>query len=294
MNLEQFDEKSNSLQILKVLIDGKISKSKLLELLQIKASTFYKHLNLMREIGFNISRDNDNYELIYFRDGFKFAKYELSIFVYLLLLAYIMLPKVKVMHLIKAFKKMLCLASKEEYDLVKEKYEFYRNQVVSDCYQDKIIALKKYILENSNALVFIKNGKEIKIKPTGLTFGKNEKIYVKYLDFDEQEKTISLDSIVKISQDNKKIVIEGKDETIFELYGKLAKSYLLKENERIIDSKKDKLIIANSMSDKDVLFRRLLRYDVLCKVTFPKKDVVAFNDLISKTLAKIEGITDNI
>ena len=76
MNLEQFDEKSNSLQILKVLIDGKISKSKLLELLQIKASTFYKHLNLMREIGFNISRDNDNYELIYFRDGFKFAKYD--------------------------------------------------------------------------------------------------------------------------------------------------------------------------------------------------------------------------
>ena len=34
------------------------------------------------------------------------------------------------------------------------------------------------------------------------------------------------------------------NETIFELYGKLAKSYLLKDDERIVDSTKDKLVIA--------------------------------------------------
>ena len=69
-----------------------------------------EHLNLIRKIGFNISKDENTYELMYFKNGFNFAKYELSICTYLLLLAYIMLPKIKVAHFSKAIQKMLYLA----------------------------------------------------------------------------------------------------------------------------------------------------------------------------------------
>ena len=108
------------------------------------------------------------------------------------------------------------------------------------------------------------------------------------------EKNIPLDNIIKIIEDNKNLKQFLNKETIFELYGKLSKSYLLKDNERIIDFSKDKIVIANSSPDKETLFRRLLRYDILCKVIFPKEDVLYFKTIIKKSLANIENISDNI
>ena len=85
-----------------------------------------------------------------------------------------------------------------------------------------------------------------------------------------------------------------KKEIIFELYGKLAKSYLLKDNERVLDFTRDKIVIANSCDDKEKLFRRLMRYDTYCKIVFPKKEVDSFKKLIEKSLANIDEIADNI
>lgn len=96
---------------------------------------------------------------------------------------------------------------------------------------------------------------------------------------------------VKIIKMNKN---PQENETFFELYDKLIKSYRLKENERVVDFNNEKLVIASSNPDKDELFRRLLRYDTLCKVIFPKKDVNGFKKLIEKSLANINEIQDNI
>ena len=75
-----------------------------------------------------------------------------------------------------------------------------------------------------------------------------------------------------------------QNEVIFELYERLAKTYVLKDYERVIDVDADKLVIASSTPDKNNLFKRLLRYDTLCKITFPKKERVNFKNLIEKTL----------
>jgi len=84
-----------------------------------------------------------------------------------------------------------------------------------------------------------------------------------------------------------------ENETIFELYDKLVKSYRLKEDERIIDSLENKLVIASSNPNKDELFRRLLRYDILCKVIFPKQHVQLFKKIIQKSLANLDKFQDN-
>ena len=105
-----------------------------------------------------------------------------------------------------------------------------------------------------------------------------------------------LGDVVKISQkdnDNDFEVIPDK-EIIFEIYGKLIKSYLLRDDERVVDNTKDKLVVASSNPDKITLFRRLMRYNVLCKVVFPKSDSREFCEMIKKSLANLEEFQDNI
>ena len=83
--------------------------------------------------------------------------------------------------------------------------------------------------------------------------------------------------------------IENK-ETIFELYGRLAKTYLLKSHERVVESTKTSLIVASCEKNKTLLFKRLLRYDTLCKVIQPQEDVKTFKKLIEKSLKNINNI----
>ena len=52
-------------------------------------------------------------------------------------------------------------------------------------------------------------------------------------------------------------VLKRDSQSLF-LYGKLSKSYLLKEEERILHYSKDKIVVANYSKDKISLFKRLL------------------------------------
>lgn len=80
---------------------------------------------------------------------------------------------------------------------------------------------------------------------------------------------------------------EFEKEIIFELYGKLANSYILKDNERIVDKFADKIVIANSSLDKEGLFKRLLRYDIFCKVLFSKDDREEFKKFVQNSIKSI-------
>ena len=99
---------------------------------------------------------------------------------------------------------------------------------------------------------------------------------------------IPVEKIVKIVPEARIEKLPEAKETIFELYGRLAKIYVLKENERIIDSFSDRLVIANGSCDKEILFRRLLRYDELCKILFSSEDVIKFKKMIQKSLDNIK------
>ena len=93
--------------------------------------------------------------------------------------------------------------------------------------------------------------------------------------------------------EDKAILRPNTKETIFELYGKLAKTYAIKDDERLVEFGKDRIVIANSENSKEKLFRRLLRYDSLCKILFPKEDVEQFRNLVQKALDNLDGLKDN-
>ena len=292
MSTESTDKK-NLFFILKTLATNKMERESILGCLGIAESTFYKHINLIQEAGFKIKRDKNIYELIKYKNLFNFAQQELNTFVYLLLFTYSMLPSKKIKHFSNAIEKMLSISSKQEALEVEQKYEAHRISAVAECYSEKIAQLNKYLNTKKKITIILKNTKELKISPIEFSWTK-DKLYLKYVDEENTINTTPLDDIVKIEKTKKIFKLRNSQEVIFELYGKLSKSYLLKEEERIVHSSKDKIVIASYAKDKAKLYRRLLRYDILCKVTFPKREANEFKKMLEKALANLSKVSDNI
>ena len=76
---------------------------------------------------------------------------------------------------------------------------------------------------------------------------------------------------------------------IYKIQGRLAKSYNLKENERLIEVKEDgSLIIANNNEPYDKLLKRLIRYDYCCVIERPKFIKERMMEMINDTLKNYE------
>lgn len=238
------NNKNNALKILNLLNESEISKEELLDKLNIKQSTFYKHLKTIKNSGFDVDCREGTYQLINYKNLIDYTNCECSVFAYLYTIANSILPDFKLNKIKKAFLKMFHFSNETSYNSAFGKYNYY-----------------KTIFQNNN--------------------DKNTN------NFKEKIKYATEVKIIKMNNNSQ------ENETFFELYGKLIKSYRLKENERVVDFNDEKLVIASSNSDKNELFRRLLRYDTLCRVIFPKKDVNNFKKLIEKSLANINEIRDN-
>ena len=291
--MENKTSKNNLIDIIKILDDDALSRDELLQKLNIKPSTFYKHLDSLKKAGFEINRKKGIYELANFKKKIKFAKYEIEALTYLTILASTMLSKTKLLEFNKVVMEIIHFSDEKDYQEIKKLFNSYKMSILKSSYRKKVLSFNKIIENNENIKIITKQGKELEIKPTEIIWG-NEGLQIKYKNANNKATTIKIDEIIKIvEKETEENLLPPKNETIFELNGKLAKSYLLKEDERIIDSTKDKIVIASANPDKNALFKRLLRYDILCKVILPKKHVQEFRKMIENSLANLNKIQDN-
>lgn len=142
----------------------------------------------------------------------------------------------------------------------------------------------------------------------------NNKVCIKYKDkrsengfVHEIYKTITTKKIV-ISNENgfKELYLEDIDTVflinddananicvLFELYGRLAESYQLRENEQLIKyTNNGGVVILNELEDRRLLFQRLLRYDSFCKILAPRSFVEKFQAMLKRSL-KNYGVDPN-
>lgn len=280
--------RKNSIEIAKLISLNYVKKEEILKELKIKGSTFHKQIALLKKAGFKISRKKDSYKLMVFKNVFELKNFETSVLAYLLSLSCVSMSAKKINEFIEIIEKILYLADEKSYLETIEKFNYLKGIFLKDFYSEKLKVIQKYIEKKHTLKVTLTSKNEFLLKPTHLEFGK-EKIYIIFLDVKNKEtKRISVEKIVKITPlDFDLKTLSEKRETIFELYGSLAKTYLLKEEERVIDITKNKLVIANYDQDKKLLFQRLLRYDILCKVILPKKDAQNFQNLIEQSIENI-------
>jgi len=277
------------------LKNGDVKSSEIKDMLDIKNPTFQKYMSLFKKAGFKTSRINEIRKIIFYSNAVKLSDAEIGLVAYLLYLSYTIFPKTKIKIFQKLIDKMLKLTDKKTEEEIFEKFNLMKKINQSNLYQEKIELFERYRNDDLNITVTLKTGEKTTLKPIEVVF-KNRRIYFNFLDSkNNAKKLININKVVKLTPKPNEIENFFKtDEVVFELYGRLSKVYLLKEGERIIYSANDKIVVSNSTSDKDALFRRLLKYDTLCKVKYPKKDVADFTKIVKKSLENILTIKDNI
>ncbi len=270
------------------LLEKGVDKNSFLEEFSIKETTFYKYIQYIKHTGFIANKEKNTYKIVPFCDCLKLNKIDTEFFVDILIFADKYLSKANFKIFKKHFKKILEYSNFETYKTIKNQYNNYLSLKNKDILYSKIEKLNKFILDNKLLNISTNDEKNLLIKPLEVIYEKNS-VILKF--FNKKEKTTKTLPIKFISKINAILddepYIENIKETIFELNDKLALSYILKENERIIDKFENKIIIANSDGNKKHLFKRLLRYDVFCKILFPKKDVDDFKIFIENSIKNI-------
>ncbi|MBR1616560.1 hypothetical protein IJ670_00260 [bacterium] len=281
-------KKRGFLSLFKLLSYKKVPKQEILEKLNIMTPTFYKYLAKYNDADFKIQKIDNFYQINIYKNVLKLNEPEKSAIAYMMNIARIYLPDYKYKIFRNFCDNFLMLSNSYTHKEIYEKYNTLRHAYFVEEFGDKINILERFMKEKKDVVVTLKNKKEFFITPLKFDYKKDNIVLVCEDKIMQKDETILLKNIVKISSlKGKKMQIQ-KNEIIYELTGRLASTYLLKQNERIISSSANSLKIACKYDNKSVLFKRLLRYDTLCRVLFPKTEVQEFKKLIDKSIENIK------
>lgn len=283
------NSKRKNIIFLSELFDNEINKEEIISRLKIKEATFYKYIQLIKRAGFIIERNNETYRLLGFRNSIKVDKRDEWMLSYLMFIAQNYLTKQKSKIFIEKMTAIAQCISQEAYLRIRKKSKEIREEEYKKDIHKKIELFQNSINKNKVLEVKTKRNAILIIKPLKLSYDK-EKVYLEFINKkDKKVQTLNIESFLKIEYlENFEFYSEIEKEIIFELKNKLANSYILKENERIIDKSQNKIVVGNSENNTNKLFKRLVRYDTYCKILFPKSTVDEFKYFIKKSIANIK------
>ena len=141
-------------------------------------------------------------------------------------------------------------------------------------------------------IIYLQNGKEYHAKGIAKdVLFDTKNAYLEMYDTDNNLLLeIPLTNILDLKSDSLKSKHMEKATTItYEISGRLAKTYRLKDNESVLENSDGKLIITNKDEPIDKLFKRLMRYSDCCRVISPKSIKERMKNLINETLLQYEN-----
>lgn len=142
-------------------------------------------------------------------------------------------------------------------------------------------------------VTYLQNGKECHAKGMAkdITFD-TKNAYLQMFDTDNNlALEIPVTNILDLKPDTLKCKsMENATTITYEIYGRLAKTYRLKENESLLNKTPEgNLVITNKDEPLDKLFQRLMRYWDCCRILGPKPIKAQMQNLINETLLQYEN-----
>ncbi len=133
---------------------------------------------------------------------------------------------------------------------------------VNICEEKSRIKIK--YTENNQILVFI-------IEPNEIVLNGGE-YFIYALNLKKRiYELFNIKNIISIERLNQKNKFQYKKEKVLlQLTDKLAKSYTMKKDEKLIQKNQNGTIIMTYFYDREIFFRRILRYQTSCKIIAPK------------------------
>ena len=254
-----------------------------------------KYLNALKVFGINVIKDKNKYKLL----NTPFTKpYELEDLKTIALIENftIQLPNSKkkneIEKLIKTIKNSFNANSKSKYNQLQGS-EFFEEVFQYSNIKQQIEKCEEYCQgQYKIKIIYDSKGKEITsiCNAKQIIYG-NKTAYLRIYKIKEQEiKDVAIEKIISITQlPSLKNNTELPMTIIYRITGRLAKSYNIKENERLIEVKNDgSLLIANNNEPYDKLLKRLIRYDYNCVIERPKFIKEQMMEMINNTLKNYE------
>ncbi len=232
-----------------------------------------KYINTCRYCGIDIKKINNKYQIVNFPIGIGFTNNELSLFSELKNCC----EKMKIQHLSESMQELL--------NKINRRAERPISPVSTSVIKDSNIkTFEKACLLSQKVKITFKNDESIQCEPVEVSIGDDK---IKLIVFSgNNSKELSPDEIKQVrilpQKSNNKFL---PTTVLFEVKGKLAKKYQLRDNEEVmrILSNGD-LVIKNRFEDKTKLFHRLMRYGDNCKLVSPKLYVAEMKEFIEETL----------
>lgn len=270
----------SSMQVLKILtllLEGNYTMTELLQKLNSDGGATFtnsvvsKYINTCRFCGIDISKIRNKYYVANVPFGLNLTSSDL-----------ILLENIQKMAAEKLTSK-----PKKIFDNFIEKLNCFSNKYIVKIEQKttQIVyeIFEKAISEKRKIRLLFKNSTSLECVPVMMTEHNGRRFFDVFED--EDEKLIPVAKVIGIEILNKTFYSKfSKMVVIYKLKGELAKRYDLKEHEQLIEANSDEIVISNSGENKELLFSRLLRYDVLCEIISPKIYREDIKHLISEML----------
>ncbi len=298
-----FDAGLRVLEVLKNLLNENLKKVELIEKLKTKNSlecvytqeAFVKYFNTLEALGFELERIKNQYILMNALFKIDISTEERDLLEKVIIGSKAFYNKSTENNIRSAINKINKYISPqfsvEQLNNMFEKEVKHTNDIV----QEKLVlSITNMIDDNQLVKIKYRKGKNI-VEEAIVEFKevitKNKKMYVIcYCPSLGINKKINFDSIVEFHQLPKKS--QGTsylNSVVFELNGRLVSAYKLKPLEKVINFSAKRIIISNSVEDKDALLRRLLKYGENCKIITPKSMQKELMELTNEMLKNLEG-----
>lgn len=254
-----------------------------------------KYINTLKVFGFKFIKEKDKYVLLNAPPKFDFNELEIQGF-YLTEKLADMFPEESVKREIHTLLQELEKKFNDNTKLLA--YNIKKPQVINlkfnfnyNKYKDTIKELEKYCSEKQKLKIMYKNNIRVKtsaiVEPNEIKYLGNEVYFNVYNPLSAQIHDIKLSDIEKIEQlPLKSNTVNILSNVTFKLIDRLAKTYILKEGERLLQINPDgSIIIINQKEDRTLLLKRLMRYGENCEIISPKTLLEEMHQLIKSTLS---------
>lgn len=272
---------TSSLQVLKtlqVLLEDNYTMSELVAILNkgeekpiFNNGVVSKYINTCRYCGFNIPKINNKYYVANIPFGLDLSQKDLDNLEYLNHVVQERMTK-KYSNIFAEFVNRLNRYSNKGILKLEEK----TSKVIYEAFEDGIKDKRKlkFILKNKKTLECIPIKLIDEKRPSRFLVSENGK-----------ERMISVNSVAAIETSDTRYIENFTQQSVtFKLTGGLAKRYTLRDWEDIIERKENEIIVSNKGECKELLLKRLLKYDTCCEVLTPKSYRIEMYELIKSTL----------
>ncbi|MBQ3641494.1 hypothetical protein II906_06195 [bacterium] len=295
-----FDSGIRILEIIKILLNKNLTKSELISTLK-KSSTvdnvysleaFIKYFNTIEFCGLKIKKLKNIYSLQNALYKSELSISEQNIFKKLAESIYLFynekpenIAKLAFNKIIKYFGEPINNLNIDEINKFNKQKKSFRKEIIDilqEMIKNEMLVKIEYKKTNDVISSCIAELKEI-----------TERNGIYYLTCKVpsigRNKNINVDNIISVNEEHQKARnMEHSNTIIFEVYGRLIPLYKLRPSEKILTFNDDKMVISNMGEDKDLLFKRLIRYGENCKIILPEPVRVEFVNFTSQIIRNLE------